>query len=1307
MTIPANRSILTPSSPLDAGGALCRVRGAAFAGIAVSAAFLVAPGARAAAPTLPTGAQNVSGVSSVSQSGSTLTVTQTSAKAVMNWQSFNVGAGKTVNFVQPSASAVSLNRVIGNDVSVIQGAINANGHVFLLNPNGVLFTSSAQVNVGGIVASTLNMKTEDFMAGRYTFEGAGSGTIVNQGNITAAKGGFVGLIAAKVTNTGSIVAPEGSVLAGAGNRVTLDLGGPIKIRVEEGVIEALIEQGGAIRADGGLVYLTAKAVGEVTRTVINHTGITEARTLSAGKDGKIYLMGGMEKNRIAVSGKLDASAPNGGNGGFIETSAANVQVADDVRVTTAAPKGKTGTWLIDPSSFLIMAGTGAKTDSSIGATTLGDALSATDVTIQTLASGGGVGTIYMFASVVRSGGDGTTQLTLSSHGDIMFNPNVGISGSEGHPLSIKLIARCQNGDSGYVYLNTSSFLRSFGGDITIGGGDAAASGAAIGRDGYSGVNLDRVAVDATKEGTSAGASGKAEFNSVIPTSTEGGNIVIRGEGNSTSSGPGLAIGIFLQQSTIVTGGAGSITLIGKGGANTYDTMNGGIVFRGSYIKAKEGNISVSGMSGSGLNQYGICATMDNVYTGSVSQVVSPFIGTNGAINLTGDSLALWAGNLVLVSGQDSSIAAPIIGIGRLFTSQYGLTKSGAGVLTLSGDASAWVAPEGTAASNKSGTFSNESSTIFAEVTRAKALNAFVLPVYLRLNTGLSSVYGNTPAFTYSLYDSSSGGTAITDALPSGTALWTGRPTATSNAATYSLTYSSGITLGKSGYQLNAGGAVLYSVNPRPVTVTPDAKSKVYGNADPELTYSITSGNLIGTDHLTGTLTRATGNNVGNRLISASGFNDEGINPNYAVTTATGLLTISQRPITITAAAKTKVYGDEDPALIYTVTSGNLVGEETLTGSLTRTPGNSVGVYATSASALLENENNHNYAITPVNSALTISQRPITITAAAKTKVYGDEDPALIYTVTSGNLVGEETLTGSLTRTPGNSVGVYATSASALLENENNHNYAITPVNSALTISARPVTVTPDAKTKVYGNAEPEFTYSITSGNLVGDDALVGSLTRTAGTSVGGYVISAQGFNGEENNSNYAVTTQTGLLSITQRPITVTPDPKSKVSGMQDPTFTNSVTSGNVVEGDSLYGSLSRVAGESPGSYLISAVGLTQSEENYNYQITAANGELTISGLPKPVESTLNSVYVVPPVVSRPASAQLNLGLQLVEVAPAAKTESRDTQASGALAFDPVAAAKRAPGTVLVLTGGVKRASDDTEDGSSKKASSKR
>ncbi|MBJ7392235.1 MAG: filamentous hemagglutinin N-terminal domain-containing protein, partial [Chthoniobacterales bacterium] len=428
------------------------LRLAAFAGLGAGAAFFGQPSVYAVPASLPAGGQVVSGAATISQSGSTLTVTQTTSKVATNWQSFNIGAGNTVNFVQPSASAVALNRVIGNDVSVIQGALNANGHVFLLNPNGVLFTPTAQVNVGGIVASTLRMKTEDFMAGRYTFEGAGSGAIVNRGNITAAKGGFVGLIAAKVTNTGSIVAPEGAVLVGAGNRVTLDLGGPVKIQVEEGVLDALVEQGGAVRADGGLVYLTARALGEVTSTVINHTGITEARTLAAGKDGKIYLMGGMEKDRIVVGGKLDASAPNGGNGGFIETSAAQVKIADDVRVTTAAPKGKTGAWLIDPVDFTISDGSGESTTSSIGATTLGLSLRDTDVTIQTSALTAGNGDINVDARVTRATDPEiilpATTLTLAADRDVVvgYNPDTfegGIFGSARAPLNIVIAARAR------------------------------------------------------------------------------------------------------------------------------------------------------------------------------------------------------------------------------------------------------------------------------------------------------------------------------------------------------------------------------------------------------------------------------------------------------------------------------------------------------------------------------------------------------------------------------------------------------------------------------------------------------------------------------------------------------------------------------------------------------------------------------------------------------------------------------------------------------------------------------------------------
>ncbi len=280
--------------------------------------------------------------------------------------------------------------MLGNDVSVIQGAINANGQVFLINPSGVLFTPTSQVNVGGLVATTLNLSTDNFMAGNYKFEGASSNAIINQGNITASgdngKGGTIALIAARITNEGSLTANAGNVLLGAGNAVTLDLGGPVKLQVTQGAIDALINQGGAIKADGGLVYLTAKAAGDLASTVINHTGITEAHTLATGEKGQIYLLGDMAHGQINVGGKLDASAPNGGDGGFVETSAAKVAFANDMKVTTAAVNGKTGTWLIDPTDFII-----ANSGGDMTATQLSSNLGSTNVTIQSANGATGMG----------------------------------------------------------------------------------------------------------------------------------------------------------------------------------------------------------------------------------------------------------------------------------------------------------------------------------------------------------------------------------------------------------------------------------------------------------------------------------------------------------------------------------------------------------------------------------------------------------------------------------------------------------------------------------------------------------------------------------------------------------------------------------------------------------------------------------------------------------------------------------------------------------------------------------------------------
>ena len=143
-----------------------------------------------------------------------MTVNQSSSNAAINWQSFNIGKGEAVRFVQPNSSSVALNRVLGSDPSSILGSLSANGKVFLVNPNGILFGKGSQVNVNGLVASTLAITDNDFMSGNYRFSGSGDGTILNQGSINA-DGGYVALLGVNVGNQGVISAKLGTVALAA------------------------------------------------------------------------------------------------------------------------------------------------------------------------------------------------------------------------------------------------------------------------------------------------------------------------------------------------------------------------------------------------------------------------------------------------------------------------------------------------------------------------------------------------------------------------------------------------------------------------------------------------------------------------------------------------------------------------------------------------------------------------------------------------------------------------------------------------------------------------------------------------------------------------------------------------------------------------------------------------------------------------------------------------------------------------------------------------------------------------------------
>ena len=311
-----------------------------LAGAAVAAALM---GAAAGALALPAGGQVSSGAASITTGntpgGGTLTLKQSSQTLAVNWQGFNIAGNETVNFVQPNASAIALNRVLGSDASAIYGKLNANGQVFLLNPNGILFGKSAEVNVGGLVASTLNLSDADFVAGKRTFgavggAGAGAGVgvgVSNLGRITA-DGGYIAFLGAKVSNQGTLQANLGTVALAAGQQSTLDFAGDqlIRVQVDQGALNALAENGQLIAADGGTVILTAGAAESLVSAVVNNSGLIRARTLE-NRAGVISLLGDMRSGLVHVGGTLDASAPDGGNGGKIDTSAAHVKVADGAR----------------------------------------------------------------------------------------------------------------------------------------------------------------------------------------------------------------------------------------------------------------------------------------------------------------------------------------------------------------------------------------------------------------------------------------------------------------------------------------------------------------------------------------------------------------------------------------------------------------------------------------------------------------------------------------------------------------------------------------------------------------------------------------------------------------------------------------------------------------------------------------------------------------------------------------------------------------------------------------------------------------
>jgi hypothetical protein len=442
-------------------------------------------------------------------------------------------------------------------------------------------------------------------------------------------------------------------------------------------------------------------------------------------------------------------------------------------------------------------------------------------------------------------------------------------------------------------------------------------------------------------------------------------------------------------------------------------------------------------------------------------------------------------------------------------------------------------------------------------------------------------------------------------------------TATVPGSPYAITPGAAVGTGLSNYTIRYVTGAL-TVNKAHLTITADAQSKTYGDANPPLTATITgfvngdtASVLSGSPTLSTTATESSA--VGSYPITVV---DAGTlsAANYdfpAADFADGTLTVTARPITVTADPQAKVYGQPDPALTFQITSGSLVGGDSFTGGLTRAAGESVagGPFAIREGTLSAGSN---YDLTYVGSDLAIIPAALTVTADAQTKVYGQPDPGLTYVATGFQLsdTAVDVLGGGLARVSGEHVGGYAISRGTLAADSN---YTLAFSGNTLTITPATLRVTADAQAKVYGQADPALSYQAT-GFQFADAApgvLSGCLARAAGEHVGGYVI---GRGSLAADGDYTIAFTASALTVIPASLTITADAQTKVYGAADPVLTYQVSGFQFSDTATavLSGSLSRAGGEHVGSYAIGQGSLTADSD---YSIDFTGNSLTITPAP--------------------------------------------------------------------------------------------
>ena len=632
-------------------GKLMKTASSAAAGSAVLMAALGAGAgilSASAALALPTGGQVVAGSAAISQTGAAaMQVTQSTDRAIINWNGYNIDVNELVKYVQPGASSVILNRVTGPDPSSILGRLAANGRVFIVNPNGVLFGASSKIDVAGLLATTFDIKDSDFMQGNFTF-GQGplkaSSYVINQGRIKVADNGFVFLVAPAVSNQGLIVANLGKVALSSGSAFTVDFFGDglIKYQVSgtaaEDVIgpdgkalSSAVSNSGAIKADGGTVLLSAEAANELLSSVVNNSGIIEATSLGR-QNGQIVLSGGSQ-GVVADSGTLDASGKQTGQtGGAVELTGEDIGLFGGARIDVSGDSG---------GGDVFIGGGGHGT--SLGVPDASAVYGGKDVGID--------------ASALSVGAGG--KVVLWSGGSTRFH---GAIEAPGGALS---------GDGGFVETSGQE-LNVLGATVNV--------GAPAGRAGIWLLDPNDVNIGGSSAGASKTASGNWQSTGTVTISASqisstlsgGSNVDIQTSGNGSESGD-----ITLESGCNITdSGSTPVTLTLNADRNI--TLNGNIEATGTVAGTLGVNLSAGQNAGD--------------TSGSVSLVGSSVMTNGGAVNITANTGVSIDPNSLIWTQSNGSTGVNGGNITIETTSTSGTSAAPSGTINIAGPLDAYGAP---------------------------------------------------------------------------------------------------------------------------------------------------------------------------------------------------------------------------------------------------------------------------------------------------------------------------------------------------------------------------------------------------------------------------------------------------------------------------------------------------------------------------------------------------------------------------------------------------------------------------------------